>query len=170
LAGDRVVVGYIIRAHGVRGAVLVRPLTDDPTSRFASGSEYATESGEHLTLRTVAQHPSGLILDFAELADRDAAEGLAGSTLTIDLADRRALADDEYWPEDLIGCAVVDGTGLTIGEVIGYEFGSAQDRLVVEAADGVIAEVPFVDDLVPQVEIARRTVVVDLPEGLFDRA
>jgi 16S rRNA processing protein RimM len=168
VAGDRVVVGYVVRPHGVRGAVLVKPLTDDPVVRFAAGSRCGSDRDDDLTVASVAGHPSGLVVAFTGVDDRDAAESLAGASLTIDASERLPLQPGEFWPDDLIGCVVVDISGELVGTVSGYEFGAAQDRLVVTRHDGVVAEVPFVDDLVPEVDITSRRVVVELPEGMFE--
>jgi 16S rRNA processing protein RimM len=167
LAGDQVVVGYVVRPHGVRGAVVVKPLTDAPDVRFVAGSELRTAAGDHLSLRGVSEHPSGLVLEFTEVTDRDQAQALAGSTLTIDASERIALGDDEFWPDDLIGCRVVDPSGANLGSVVAVEFGAAQDRLVIETADGRRGEVPFVDALVPEVDVEHRVMVADLPDGLL---
>ena len=84
------------------------------------------------------------------------------------LGERRELPDDEWWPEDLVGCQVVDIVGTEIGVVREVIIATAQDRIVVEDLDGNLGEVPFVDALVPTVDIANDRIVVDLPEGLFE--
>lgn len=170
MAGDHVVVGRIVRAHGVRGSVVVRPLTDDPATRFAVGSRLIRDGGDDLVVAAVSDHPNGLVVSFVGVADRDAAELLGGTSLAIDRSERLLLGEGEYWPDELIGCSVVDRGGVAVGTLIGYEFGAAQDRLVVRRADGAVAEVPFVEALVPDVDPAAGIVVVDLPEGLFDQA
>ena len=167
MPAGRVVVGSVTRAHGVRGATLVTPLTDAPGTRFVAGAVFGTDDGRSLTVRRVSDHPSGLLVEFVGVDDRDAARSLAGTGLTIDAAERRMLGEGEYWPDELVGCTVVDRGGTTLGLVVGHVFGAAQDRLVVEAPGGLREEVPFVDDLVPVVDIGARLVVVDLPEGLL---
>ena len=84
-------------------------------------------------------------------------------------ADRRDLDDGEFWVEDLVGCDVVGQDGESIGVVESVEFGAAQDRLAVRTEAGRF-EVPFVDAIVPEVDLERRIVVVTPPEGLFESA
>ena len=99
------------------------------------------------------------------VADRTAAEGLRRSELTIAAEDRRALGDDEYWPEDLVGLPATTPDGIVLGLVTDVVLGASQDRLVVTTAAGDVVEVPFVTALVPEVTSA--SVTVDPPAELF---
>jgi 16S rRNA processing protein RimM len=165
----RISIGYVRRAHGIRGEVLVRVLSDDP-GRFASGASFYTDDDppERLVVGTARQHSDGLVVAFDGVVTRDDAERLQGSTLTIGASERRALGPDEYWPEDLAGLAAIDPTGSHLGTVTGVVFGDAQDRLVVTTSDGESIEVPFVDAIVRDVHPSLGHVVIDPPEGLFD--
>jgi 16S rRNA processing protein RimM len=166
---SRVPVGYVRRAHGIGGAVIVRPLTDDPRTRFAVGSTFLTdgEPPRFLEIAEVGPHKDGLLVRFVEVADRSESESLRGSRLTIEASQRRCLEAGEFWPDDLIGCAVVDTHGKALGVVVEVVFGAAQERLAVETESGARVEVPFVSDLVPMVDPGGRRIVVDPPTGLF---
>jgi 16S rRNA processing protein RimM len=165
---ERVPVGYVRRAHGIQGAVLVRPLTDNP-DRFAPGETLVTdeEPPRSLTVVTSRPHSDGVLVTFDEVSDRTSAERLPGVTLTIAVTDRRALGEDEYWPDALEGLAVVDHEGHQLGRVTGVVLGVAQDRLVVTTDEGVEVEVPFVAAIVGEVHPSQGHVVIDPPEGLF---
>jgi 16S rRNA processing protein RimM len=165
-----IIVGYARRAHGIDGAVVVRPLTDDPEQRWCPGAEFSTD-GEPPASYTVAEvrpHRGDLLVRFVEVRDRTGAEALRGTSFTIDATQRRDLGEGEFWIEDLVGCDVVDQDGESIGVVESVEFGAAQDRLAVRTTSGLF-EVPFVDAIVPEVDLERRTIVVTPPEGLFAR-
>ena len=82
---------------------------------------------------------------FEEVADRSGAEEIRGHTVYV--GERRSLADDEYWPEQLVGLDVRPGGGV----VVDVAQGPTQARLVIER-DGVRFEVPFVSELVPVVD------------------
>ncbi len=100
-----------------------------------------------------------------EGVDRAAADEIRGSTVVVEA--RRALDEGEYWPEDLIGLEVRGNDGTRLGSVVGVVTGLAQDRLVVRSGEADF-EVPFVDDLVPVVDIGAGYVeIVDLP-GLIE--
>jgi len=158
----------IRRAHGVRGAVVVHPLTDVPGVRFAAGRVVTTAAGRPLEIRAVAPHREGLLVHFAGIEDRDAADALRGTVLTIAAEERRSLDPDEYWPDELVGCRVEDRAGRRIGVVVDVALGAAQDRLVVRLeGERRTVEIPFVGALVPVVDAAGGRIVVDLPAGLL---
>lgn len=158
-------VAYVVRPHGIKGDVLVKPLTER-LDRFAAGATlFFGETSNVGTIQAVRQHNEGLILSLREVADRTAAEALAKSTLTIDASARRELEAGEYWPEDLVGLEVVDGNGLPLGTVTDVVLGEAQDRLVVTTPQGERVEVPFVAALVAEPDDG--VIRIDAPIGLF---
>jgi 16S rRNA processing protein RimM len=163
-------IGYVRKAHGIRGDVLVRGLVSDAASRFVVGGELRSVEPTERSFTTdgVAPHKGDYIISLAGVTSRNAAEALIGTQFVIPFGDRRTLDDDEWWAEDLIGCEVIAVDGSPVGEVSDVVTGSAQDRLVVQRADGTVGEVPLVGALVPTVDIAARRIVVDLPEGLFN--
>lgn len=167
---DRIPVGYVRRAHGIRGDVVIRGLVTDAKARFVPGASFATDEDppRNLTIASVGESGDDLRILFEEIADRSSADALRAVQVTMPLGERRELPDDEWWPEDLVGCQVVDIVGTEIGVVREVIIATAQDRIVVEDLDGNLGEVPFVDALVPTVDIANDRIVVDLPEGIFE--
>lgn len=165
---SRISVGYVRRAHGTRGDVIVRVLTDNP-DRYAPGSEFLTDEpmARRLVVESVREHNDGLIVGFEGMDDRDAAEQLQGVTLTIDRSQRRELANGEYWADDLEGLSVIDTAGRRLGTVTRVVLGEAQDRIVVRTDDGSDVEVPFVEAIVGEMHPSLGHLVVDPPEGLF---
>lgn len=165
---DRVRVGYVRRAHGLRGDVIVRPQSDDP-DRFTLGAAFLSDEDppRRLTVAEIREHKEGLLLRFEEVRDRNAADAMRGVTITIAADERRRLEEDEFWPEDLVGLAAVDRLGEELGTINGVISGSAQDRLVVATSSGVHVEVPFVAALVPEIDQAASRIVIDPPPGLF---
>jgi 16S rRNA processing protein RimM len=164
----RVSVGYVRRAHGIKGEVVVRALTDNP-HRFDGGQRFSTdeEPARTLVVARSRPHKDGVVVAFEGVTDRNSAEDLQGITLTIGAADRRELETDEFWPEDLQGLTAVTPSGEHLGTVSGVVLGAAQDRLVVTTATGKTVEVPFVEAIVGDVHPSLGHVVVDAPEGLF---
>ena len=122
-----------------------------------------------VTLGSVQPHKEGILVTLDEVTDRASADRLRGVSLLIDPAQRRSLGADEYWPQDLIGLAVRDVAGLELGVVVEVVAGFGQDRLRVAAEQGEF-EVPFVADLVTEVDVARNRLIVDLPDGLIELA
>jgi 16S rRNA processing protein RimM len=166
---ERIAVGYVRRAHGLRGDVLIRPLSDDP-NRFVVGAAFLTDESppRSLEIIEVRPHREGVLLGLRQVSSRSAAEALRGVTFTIGPEERRRLEEDEFWPEDLEGLTVFDDSGTCLGDVTGVITGSAQDRLAVTTPGGDIVEVPFVAAIVGEVDIAGGVVRMDPPPGLFD--
>jgi 16S rRNA processing protein RimM len=166
-----VVVGRIGKPHGLRGEVTVEVRTDEPERRFQVGATVAAQpprgSASGLTalrVETLRWHQTTLLVKFAELADRTAAEGARGTLLVAALpADSSPDDPEEFYDHQLVGLRVEDLDGSLIGEVTGLVHG-AQDLLEVRATDGRATLVPFVAVLVPEVDLAGgRVVVADRP-------
>ena len=162
---ERIPIGYISRAHGIKGEVVVVSESDD--DRFTSGAAFLTDQAEVLTVRRARVGPHGRIVAFEEVPDRNRAEELRGRTLTIGPDQRRELEEAEYWPQDLIGLTAVDETGSAVGVIADVALGTAQDRLRIELPDQRIVDVPFVDDLVPEVDLDAGVVVIRPVAGLI---
>lgn len=182
MTGTEVVVGRIGKPHGVRGEVTVEPRTDEPERRFATGAVLRTQtphgSAPHgrdrpaaLTVAATRWHQSRLLVTFEELADRDAAEAVRGLLLAVEVdPDERPEDPEEFYDHQLVGLHVVTSDGADVGEVAEVVHGPAQDLLSVTAADGREILVPFVAELVPEVDVpGGRVVVHDVP-GLIGPA
>jgi len=167
----QLVVGRILRPHGVRGEVVVEVTTDDPGQRYELGSVLVTEpsSAGPLTIDGIRPHQGRLLLTFEGIEDRDQADELRGVRLCVDSADVEAPDDpDEFHDFQLVGLAAVDAAGQPIGEVLRVEHTPGHEMLVLRLTDGRQALVPFVTAIVPEVDLAGRRVVLTPPEGLFD--
>lgn len=166
---ESILVGYVRRAHGINGAVVVRPLTDDPARRWVPGAQFESDGTppQMFTVAEAAPYRDDLLVLFDEVSDRNGAEALRGTSFAIDPGDRRELEDGEFWVEDLVGCTAVDRDGTHVGVVDEVVFGAAQDRLVI-ATDSERVEIPFVDAIVPEIDLAARTIVLTPPDGLFE--
>lgn len=141
-------------------------MSDSDDERFAKGSTFLTDHNELLTVAGARVGKHGRIIKFAEAVDRDDAESLRGRTLTIGASQRRELDESEYWPEQLVGLAVFSTDGIECGTVADVVFGEAQDRLVLDTAGGIV-EVPFVDELVPDVDLVGGRVLISPIAGLL---
>lgn len=159
--------GRIRRAHGLAGTVVVEVETDRPADRFAVGSELVLDDGSPLTVAAFQATERLPLVTFAEISDRAGAEALRGAGLHIQPERRRRLEPDEFWPEDLEGCEVVDVSGAPLGRVVGVDLGAGQHRLRVEGA-GVTLIIPFVAALITEVDLESRRLVAELPPGFTD--
>ncbi len=157
--------GRIGRPHGLRGAVVVEPVTDEPEKRFAVGSNLLTSEGSTLTVARYEATDRAPIVTFVGVGDRTGADLLRGSELFIRVGERRRLDADEFWPDELVGMVVVSPSGEPLGVVSDVEIGVGQDRLLIDTPRGQVP-LPFVEELVPVVDLPARRVVAVLPEGL----
>lgn len=164
-----VVVGRIGRAHGIRGELTVDPRTDEPDRRFAPGAVLREESGaRQLTVAGSRWHSGRLLVQFAGVDDRTAAEACRGMLLLADVtADERPAEEGEFWDRDLVGLTVLTADGEVGGEVRRVQHGP-QDLLVVRTPAGEERLVPFVEALVPTVDLEARTVTLADVAGLLD--
>lgn len=166
---DDVVIARIGKPHGLKGEVTVRLHTDAPQERFVIGATFGTEPAANgpLTLRTHRVHNGVHLLSFEEAADRTAAEGLRGTQL-LGAAQEDDDEEDAWYAEDLIGLTVVDPRGAELGTVVELHDRPVQDLLEVHLVGGRTGYVPFVEKIVPEVDIEAGRIVVDAPPGLLD--
>ena len=160
---DDVVVARIGKAHGLKGEVTVQLHTDSPEQRFVPGETFETEPASRgpLTLRSARVHNGLHLLAFDEAPDRTAAEGLRGIKL---LAEADDLDEDDAWyEEDLLGFDVVVA-GEKVGVVKALESREVQDLLVVDGVEGYDILVPFVEEIVPEIDEDARVALLARPD------
>ncbi len=177
-SGETIVVGRIGRPHGIKGEVSVEPRTDEPDRRFADGAQLWTQSKRPVnadrapvpSILTVAGsrwHSGRLLVRFTELNDRTAAEEARGTLLAIAFdPDERPADPDEFYDHQLVGLQVVTTDGRTVGTLKEIVHGTAQDLLVISTDDADVL-VPFVSQLVPEVDVPGRRIVVEDRPGLL---
>lgn len=167
----QVIVGRVSRAHGVRGDVAIEVRTDVPELRFAEGAVLDTEpvAAGPLTVRRARWHSGRLLVRFAGVPDRGAAERLRGVRLLAEIAEHEAPEDpEEFYDHQLTGLAVHTRDGVRVGEVAEVLHLPGQDLLAVSREGGGEVLVPFVAEIVPEVDVAGGRVVIDPPPGLVD--
>jgi 16S rRNA processing protein RimM len=164
------VVGRIGHAHGVKGEVSVEVRTDDPDRRYATGSVLATDPAGlgPLTIEGVRAHHGRLLVRFAGIEDRNAAETLRGILLVVDAATAGETDDGEWWDHDLVGLTAVTTDGRTLGSVTDVVHVPGAPLLAIVDEDARELLVPFVESIVPEVDVAGGRLVVDPPPGLLD--
>jgi 16S rRNA processing protein RimM len=165
-----IVVGRVGPARGVRGDVFVEPWTDVPDERFAPGAVLSTEPETVGPLIVDSASTAGgkLVVRFAGVADRPAAEALRGTQLLITASSRPPIEDpDEFYDTELIGLAAVTVDGMDLGPIRDIVHAAGASYLVLDAA-GQDRLVPFVRAIVPSVDLDAGRVVIDPPDGLLE--
>lgn len=163
-----VLIGRVVKAHGIRGEVVVQVLSD-VEGRFDVGTDVMV-GDTHRTIAASRAHQGRLLLAFEGVHDRTAAERLRGAAVlgaALDLED-----SETFFAHELVGLVVrhIDGRHLgTVSALIELPEAAGYDLLEVEAEDGTWL-LPAADDLV-EVEVEESgalVLVVDPPEGLID--
>jgi 16S rRNA processing protein RimM len=177
------IVGLIRKAQGIRGEVVVEPLTDKPDVVFASGSRVfaGTTDGElavahdvrgedevpTLTIARSQPFKKGLIVQFEELQDRDSAELWRGRYLLAPFSELPPLQDDEVYLHDLTGMKVVSAAGEAIGQVTAFYELPQGIVLDVQTSRGSVL-IPYRAEIIVRTDLETRTIVVDDKIGLLD--
>lgn len=169
-----VLVGVVVRVHGLRGEVVVESHTDSPADRFAPGTVLRGERRRGpgpgpLTVTSARAHSGRWLVGFEGVADRDAAEELRGVQLLVPTAALPEPADaEEFHVHQLTGLRAELADGTEAGTVTDVVHGPGGSLLVVRRPAGHEALVPFVGAIVPTVDLAGGRVVLDPPDGLLD--
>jgi 16S rRNA processing protein RimM len=122
-----------------------------------------------LTVEHTRWHSGRLLVRFAGVPDRTAAEALRGTLLVADSSTSVSPADDdEFWDHDLVGLRVTAADGTALGEVTDVLHPPGPPLLTVRRPGGAELLVPFVRDIVPTVDLAGGRIVVALPDGLLE--
>ncbi|CAM5589720.1 MULTISPECIES: ribosome maturation factor RimM [Streptomyces] len=167
----QLVVARIGRAHGIKGEVTVEVRTDEPELRLAPGAVLATDppTTGPLTIETGRVHSGRLLLRFEGVHDRTGAEALR-NTLLIAEVDPEEVPEDpeEFYDHQLIDLDVVTTDGTPVGRIAEISHLPYQDLLIVRRPDGGEIMIPFVSEIVPEIDLAEQKAVVDPPVGLLD--
>ena len=162
----RVLLGEITSVHGIRGDVVIRSYTAEP-SEIGSYGALEDESGQReFTLAVKRATDKGVIACVNGISDRTVAERLRGTKLYI---ARERLPDagrNEYYHSDLLGLAAVDPNGNSVGSVIGIHNFGAGDIIEIRIEGTSHTEMlPFTHATVPTVDINAGRLVVVMQEA-----
>jgi 16S rRNA processing protein RimM len=167
------IVGRVVKAHGVTGELVVDVRTDDPEMRFAPGTVLRAKGSDRRSRNYVvaAARPHGnrLLLRLDGVADRAAADALRGSLFVIDSEDLPPIDEpDTYYDHQLEGLLVRTTSGRDIGTVTEVLHTAAGELLAVNRAEAGELLVPFVSAIVTSVSLESRIVEIDPPDGLLE--
>jgi len=165
-------VGRLVKAHGLKGALKLELYTDNPERRFVPGAEFTLQvpeaspwHGKTVTVREYRVMNGSSVVFFRDVDDRTAAESLVRAILWID-QDAAEVEENAWFDHQLVGLDVVRDDEV-VGRVVRVDHLPAQDLLIVKAGEQEVM-VPFVEAIVPTVDIDGGRVVVTPPAGLFE--
>ena len=166
----QLVVARIGRAHGIKGEVTVEVRTDEPELRLGPGAVLLTDPAERgpLTIDSGRVHSGRLLLRFEGVRDRTGAETLRNTLLIAEIDPEDTPEDpEEFYDHQLVDLEVVTRDGTVIGRIEEIAHLPAQDLLIVRRADGGEVLVPFVTEIVPEIDLVEQRAVIDPPPGLL---
>jgi 16S rRNA processing protein RimM len=170
------VVGHLNKPHGTKGELFAWPLTDYPDRVYVPGTVFLTGDVKDaqpdpdlptLRLSSVRPFKRGYLVSFGGVGDREGAERIQGRYLFKETEALEPLADGEVFYHQLVGMAVVTKDGESVGEITEvYELRPA-DLLEVRGPKGEVM-IPFLSEIVVEVDAVAGRMVIDPPEGLLD--
>jgi 16S rRNA processing protein RimM len=172
LPDDLVQVGFVSGAYGITGGIRVRPFSDDADALLHAKTWWLDKPGLHeVSVRRAKLHGGDVVTQLGELADRDLAEALKGAGVYIPRSQFPVLEDDEFYWSDLIGLAVENLQGESLGAVVDMMSNGPQSILRVAAVGGAEpgeAEsaaqerlIPFVEQFIIKVDKEAKKITVD---------
>lgn len=163
--GD-LIVGRIISSHGVRGVVKLEPISDNP-HRFVKGGRFFTGAKkQELIIESLSPDGKGLFLvKFLGIDDRDAADTLRNSILTIPKEEAGTLKKGEYYFWQLVGLEVREN-GDKIGVIKQIIPNLANDLYVMEKVSGGEVLIPALKSVIKEIDTEKGVMTVELPPGL----
>jgi 16S rRNA processing protein RimM len=167
-------VGRLVKAHGLKGAIKLELYTDSPDQRFQPGQvlelqvpETSEWFGKTITVTELRFYNQAPVLFLEGIDDRSKAETLIKAILLIETeADVLPEEPEAWYDHQLIGLKAVVGEEL-VGTVTRVDHLPAQDLLAIETTNGEVL-VPFVKQIVPEVDLALRKLTLTPPDGLFE--
>ena len=164
-AEPTVAVGRVTRPHGIHGEVAVLVISE-VEDRFAAGATVWLEDGRTLTIDASRRHGDRMLVRFREVTDRTQAEALAKALLVVPETMSPELPEGSWWDHELIGARVLTDTGRDLGELTDVIHTSANDVWSVVDEAGTETLIPVLRDVLADVDVAAKHIVVHEIPGL----
>jgi 16S rRNA processing protein RimM len=170
-SGDFITLARVVKTQGRRGEVAGEILSDIP-DRFAVGMTLLAlprgdEIRRELEVEELWPHKGLLVLKFAGVDSISDAETLVGCELQVPQSQRAELQAGWNYVSDLVGCAVLD-RGREIGCIEDVQFGAGEAPLLIVRVAACLVEIPFAEAYLESVDVKRKAVRMNLPEGLLE--
>ncbi|MRX70571.1 ribosome maturation factor RimM [Bacillus lacus] len=166
-------VGKIVNTHGVRGEIRVISRTDFPEERYAIGNKLYifTESKkdpEEVTVAAHRLHKNFHLLTFEGYTSIGQVEQFKGAILKVPEDQQGELDEGEFYFHEIIACTVYTAEGEEIGKIREILTPGANDVWVIQRTGKKDALIPYIDDIVEEIDIANKRISIRNMEGLLD--
>ncbi|GLB59372.1 ribosome maturation factor RimM [Cytobacillus sp. NCCP-133] len=166
-------VGKIVNTHGIKGEARVISKTDFAEERYKPGSKLylimPDSKGEplELTVKTHRTHKSFDLLTFEGYENINQIEKMKGGILKVSEEQLGTLKEDEFYYHEIIGCIVETLEGEEVGEIKEILSPGANDVWVIKGKGGKEILIPYIEDVVKEVDVKEKKVVINAIEGLL---
>jgi len=166
---DRVTIGQISRVRGVKGEMVVVPLTDEP-SRFLKLRKVTVskeENTDEFLVERAREFKGKVLLKLKKVESPEEAKKLVGGFVEIEKDQLVELPEGRYFIFDIIGLQVVTSRGERVGKVKEVISLSANDVYVVEG-DKKQYDIPAIKEVVKRIDLKKKEMIIEPIEGLLD--
>ena len=167
-------VGRIVNTFGIKGQLKVIADTDFAEERFAKGQTLyilrETQAIETVEVAQAQMHKGTWLLSFVNYTNINQVENFKGCWLAIDEASQHELEEDEYYHHQLLGLTVKTVEGKVLGKIKEILQLGSNDVFVVKRVEAKLKDalIPFIQDVVKEIDLDRAEVIIDLMEGLIE--
>lgn len=165
-------VGKIVNTHGIRGEVRVISKTDFPDERYKKGNTLflfmpEREESLPLTIQSHRVHKNFDLLTFEGFNNINQVEVFKGGILKVPESQLGKLDEDEYYFHEIIGCTIFNDEGEEIGKIKEILTPGANDVWVVKGKGAKEYYIPYIADVVKQINIKEKKITITPIEGLL---
>jgi len=163
-------IGYILKPQGLKGELKVESVTPylDRFNRLDSVFLQIKENKQAYSISNVRVSGRFVYIKFSEINTRDDAELLRNAEVLIEEKNLIQPAEDEYFIHDLIGCQVISEDNDVIGVLSDVVQMSSNDVYVVKNNEGIEILIPATKEVIKQVNVAQKEIIIHVLEGLLD--
>jgi len=168
MSQELICIGAIAGAFGVKGEVRLKSYTANPIDIINYAPVRTQDGSREFEIVLTGQVKKGLTARMTGIITKEDADALKGTELFVPKSRLPQLPDDEYYYSDLVGMTIQDTGGAALGTVRSVQNHGASDLLEIALSDAsATVLLPFTKQCVPTVDMAKRVIVADPPEGLF---
>lgn len=164
-------VGKVVNTHGVKGEVRVISITDFKEERYKKGNKLFLFNGENSPIELIVashrQHKSFDLLSFEGYGSLNDVEFMKGMTLKVPESQLGELPEGEYYFYEIIGCTVLTTVGEQLGKVTEVLTPGANDVWVVKTSENQEVYIPYIDQVVKEVNVKEKVITIELMDGLL---
>ena len=167
---DYLKVGKIVNTHALQGEVRIVSHSDFKDERFKAGSELFIDFNGTYVPVTVKSHRMNKnfdLLKFVDMPHINDVEKYKGCELLVDTAHLSELDEEEFYFHEIMGCMVKTVDGAELGDIIDIIQTGANDVWVIQRKGEKDLLIPYIEDVVKEVDTLNKSVTIELIEGLI---